>query len=256
MNNNNLIFFLGGYDLEMVTIRDLLSENNIQFYDKKLSWGAKASSYNDEINETLKKGYKPVLIELIDDLNIQDKVLIVDHHGKFAGKDKPTAIEQVFNLIGLPQSEWTRFFELVAANDMGYIPALVRVGANKDEIIEIRTKDRNAQGITDEQEKLAQETLKNIQKIANNSLTLVNLPHNKTSAVSDRLQPELGGEGFENLLVICPDELNFFGKGNLVVALNKKYSGWYGGALPDYGFWGHGKPKPDVLEFLISEIEK
>ena len=53
----DFIFLLGGYDLEMVEIRNLLfaykasstPEFQIDFIDKQLQWGAKLSNYNDLI---------------------------------------------------------------------------------------------------------------------------------------------------------------------------------------------------------------
>lgn len=45
---NRLSFFLGGRDLEMVTIRDLLLASGVDsadVHDAELRWGAKASAY-------------------------------------------------------------------------------------------------------------------------------------------------------------------------------------------------------------------
>lgn len=40
MSSNKLIFFLGGHDLEMLAIRELLEEYAPgSFFDKGLSWG-------------------------------------------------------------------------------------------------------------------------------------------------------------------------------------------------------------------------
>ena len=44
-----LHFLLGGYDLEMIEIRNLLEENNFLFSDKNLSWGASVDNYSDVI---------------------------------------------------------------------------------------------------------------------------------------------------------------------------------------------------------------
>lgn len=43
------VFFLGGRDLEMLTIRDLMAEHAPgRFHDKGLPWGAKASDCQGE----------------------------------------------------------------------------------------------------------------------------------------------------------------------------------------------------------------
>jgi hypothetical protein len=148
------VFFLGGQDLEMVTIRDLLAEHAPgRFHDKGLAWGAKASDYREEIEACLQRGETPVLIELQNDLGRDpSRVMVVDHHGERAGKDRPTSLHQVFDLLGLPAERWTRWFELVAANDRGYIPEMGKMGATREEIEKVRAADRAAQGTTSEEE--------------------------------------------------------------------------------------------------------
>ncbi len=248
-NTHNLTFFLGGHDLEMLTIRELLDENGIPYYDKGLSWGAKASDYKEEIKESIRLAHIPVLVELIDDMDIsQQKVIIIDH-------DRPTSLHQVFELLQLPNEKWSRWFELVAANDRGYIPEMLKIGAAREEILEIRRADRNAQGITEEQEKQGTEAVRKAEVLFDGKLTIVRLPHAKTAVVTDLLYPALSKNAYENLLVISPDEVNFFGGGSLILELNVKFpGGWYGGSLPEYGFWGHGRPTPEVSEFLKRRI--
>ena len=56
-----LVFFLGGQDLEMVTIRDLLAQESCPYHDKGLGWGARASDYRTEIEAVLAQGQIPVL---------------------------------------------------------------------------------------------------------------------------------------------------------------------------------------------------
>jgi hypothetical protein len=252
-------FFLGGADLEMDAIRALLEQHAPdQMHDMHLRWGARASAYREEIEASLKSGHTPVLVELENDLDLKDESLqVVDHHGAAAGRDKPTSLHQVFALLGLASAAWTRWHELVAANDRGYIEALRECGASPEEIREIRAADRAAQGITPEQEAEAQRAVQHTRTLADGDLTVVRLPHARTAAVTDRLHPALGGPGYRNLLIESPEELNFYGEGMLVHALNLAFpGGWYGGALPDQGFWGHGPPVVDVKQFLLREIER
>jgi len=255
-NTHNLTFFLGGHDLEMLTIKELLDEKGELYYDAGLSWGAKASDYKNEIEETLRSGHTPVLVELIDDMGIsKQKGIIIDHHGEKAGADRPTSLHQVFGLLRLPREKWSRWFELVAANDRGYIPEMLKIGAAKSEILKIRLADRKAQGITDEQEKQGAQAVKRADILFDGKLTIVHLPHSKTAVVADLLYPALADRQHENLLVISPNEVNFFGDGNIIFELNTKFpGGWYGGALPDYGFWGHSSPASDVVEFLKKRV--
>ncbi len=251
------IFFLGGQDLEMLTIREVLDELKVEYYDKRLLWGAKASDYKEEIQTVLAKGMSPVLIELTLDVEIDaGRTITIDHHGKRAGSDKPTSLHQVFELLNLPQDKWTRWFDLVAANDRGYIPAMLEIGATQEEIIKVRAADRAAQGITAEEEVGGEKAAANAEDFAGGMLTLVHLQHTRTAAVTDRMEPALGGRGYRNLLVISPGQVNFFGYGDMVYALNREYpGGWYGGALPERGFWGHGEPVPDVTVFLLYKLK-
>lgn len=264
-NTFNLDFFLGGQDLEMQTISELLKQNGLSFHDRKLSWGAKASSYEPGIKTALKKGKKVILVELEDDLGLGEKVISIDHHGKRAGRDEPTSLHQVFYLLKRPPNEWSRWFSLVAANDRGYIPAMLEIDATLDEMQKIRAADRQAQGVTPTDEEEAEQALSDIKTLANGRLTLATLPHNKTSAICDRLEPSLGGKGYENLVVLCPTEINFFGKGRIVGLLKDTYlDSWYGGALEKnaagritggYGFWGmHNKPEA-MRKKVVSLLE-
>ena len=265
MRSNRLVFFLGGHDLEMITIRDVLADQAPgRWHDKGLGWGAKASAYADEIRATIAGGQVPVLIEMEDDLGLTrdggpgtdpSRVILVDHHGPRAGKDQPTSLHQVFGLLGLDPQSWTRWFDLVAANDRGYIPTMLEIGASRDEIVRVRAADRAAQGITAEQETQGEKAHETAQFLARGRLTVVGLPHDRTAVVADRLALNPGRPGPENLFILGRDSIHFFGEGRLVLSLNRAFpGGWYGGSLPDRGFWGHRTPMPDALAHLLSVL--
>ena len=203
--HETLVFFLGGYDLEMVTIRQLLLELAPErFYDKQLSWGAKASAYVQEVAQTLSRGLTPVFVELVHDLGLKPtQFLVVDHHGERAGEHKPTSLHQVFDLFGLPPERWTRWYDLVVANDRGYIPALVEMGATPEEIVTVRAADRAAQGINPAEEAAGERAVVHAETYVNGMVTVVRLSHSRTATVTDRLEPALGGRGYKNLLVYC-----------------------------------------------------
>jgi hypothetical protein len=256
-HRGDLVFFLGGYDLEMETIANLLAECNAHVHDKHLGWGARTSAYTGEIEESIQTGKTPVLVELNDDIGLSpEEVIFIDHHDLLSSATQPTSLHQVFSLLNLPREHWTRWFDLVAANDRGYVPALVQAGAKREEIIELRTADRKAQGITEEEELQGKAAIDSAETYAQGILNVVRLPHAKAAVVTDLLQPELGGPGYTNLLVLSPDEVNFFGDGEVIRALAERFpSGWYGGALPERGFWGHEKPVPDVLSFIVQYLQ-
>ena len=246
-------FFLGGYDLEMVTIRDLLNEVAPgRVFDKHLSWGARASAYRGEIEATVESGGKPVLIELLDDLDLNGAADTIDHHGPRASQNAPTSLHQLFDLLQLPRERWTRWFDLVAANDRGHIREMRRMGATGEEIVRVRAADRAAQGITPEEERAGEEAIAHAERLADGRLVVVRLPHAHSAVVGDRL--ELSDDPPENVLVLCPSEVNFFGRGDLVQALDRQFpGGWYGGALPERGFWGHAEIAEEVIVPLVVQ---
>lgn len=245
-------FFLGGRDLEMVTIRKLVEEERPgHLYDRGLFWGAKASAYREEIARAMEAGFIPVLVELEDDLGLSNAI-VIDHHGE-ASVGARSSLEQIFRLLELPPDRWTRWFALVAANDGGYIPAMRRLGATDDEIGAVRAADRQAQGITAEDEAAAVDALRTAESRSEGRLLVVQLPHTRTAAVTDRL--ELSGTAPENLLIVSPGEVNFFGRRDIVKRLVERYGGWSGGSDPEHGFWGATPFPPDVAAFVERLID-
>lgn len=251
-------FLLGGRDLEMLTIRELLDSEGVPYHDRELGWGAKASDYQSEIEHALAHDQPIALVELklddpFTDIGQDPRVTIVDHHGDRAGAEAPTSLHQVFALLDLPPNRWTRHFDLVAANDRGGPPGLIEFGATEVEAHSIRAADRAAQGVTEAEEHAAEEACRNPEYPLGPDLTVIRLPHARTATVADRLDSALGGPGYENLLIACPDELAFYGKGNLVMALAKAFpDGWYGGSLPKRGYWGGHVDLDEALECLGS----
>lgn len=245
-------FFLGGRDLEMLEIARLVGSErgSDAVVDADLPWHqAKASAYGDAIAAALDGGLVPVLVELAPDLPAETlaRCVVVDHHGERAGADRPTSLEQVFALLGLPRNRWTRRFRLVAANDRGWIPELRAVGASPAEIAAIRAEDRTAQGVTATDEAAAAEALAARESRLGGSLLLVRLPHDRTATVFDRLAVESADAPPPDTLVVGARELNFSGRGPRVHALAAAFpGGWHGGALPERGFWGTAAPLPPV----------
>ena len=251
-------FFLGGRDLEMEAIADLLRAHvpTDRIVDRRPSWGARASDYQAEIAREAARGLVPVLIELEPDIPLPVGAFVIDHHNAHAGQDRPTSLEQVFALLRLPKGAWTRWHELVAANDRGHLPELKAHGATSAEIRAIRAADRAAQGITSEEETAAAAAVQAARSLCGGRLTVVDLPHSKTAAAADRLEPILGGPGYQNLVVAGPESVTFFGDGRLIERLRHFFAGgWWGGALPDRGYWGGRFPSCEVVGLLRSVLE-
>lgn len=234
---------LGGRDLEMQAIRELLAtRGEVVVHDLQLPWGARASAYADVIRQATVAGHRVALVELINDLPAdipRDSITWIDHHGVLAGKDQPTAIEQLFTLLQFPVEQWTRDLALIAANDRGHIAALVEFGATPEEIVDIRRRDRAAQGITPEEEQQGRDAIRHVEPHHGGKLSVVHLPHTRTATVTDAFDERLGGAGYRNLLIFAPSETMFFGDGRVIERLSVAYpDSWRGGELPTRGYWG------------------
>ena len=195
------LFLLGGYDLEMWTIKQMLEgRDDCVIADKHLQWdNALLSAYQDEL-----QNYADCCIygiELKEDIPLPPYYHRIDHHNDLSGN--PSSLEQVAEIIG---TKLNCFQQLVAANDKGYIPAMQAMGASKEDIDEIRRKDRALQGVSVEDERLAELSIsKNLKKYG--GVTIVNSYTPWFSSICDRLFP------FDRLLIYTDSELTFYGDG-------------------------------------------
>ena len=271
MDKDDLHFFLGGADAEMVAIKELLDKQGVAYSDAKLAWGASTSKYGDEIEKVAKEGKTPVIVELAIDSNIPESTINVDHHNENTGK--PASILQVCELLGVQP---TRKMQLIAANDSGYIPAMLELGASKEEIAQIRYLDRAAQGITPEQEKQAEKAIAEAREVC--GVTVIKMAHSKTATVTDRL---FDPDKPQNIAIFSADgEVNYFGPEDICRKLqgNKTgerpapwdpdqtevlydhFGGWIGGAgigkEGGTGFWGGYPNHTEALEFILTQNQE
>jgi hypothetical protein len=250
----NYVFFLGGYDLEMITIRHILETKNQRFFDKKLSWGARASDYRDGLDSILGSEVIPVTIELTIDIALPTGTIIVDHHNERSGEE--ASIIQVLKLLRL---EPTREHQLIAANDRGHIPAMRDEAATSEEIADIRQRDRAAQGITPAMEECAKASIANRREV--NGVIIVSFPYDKPSPITDRMYDHWNG-GRENLIVVCNDgqaenTVFYFGHGDICREIKTRWNGFGGGK-------GFGDPQQNafagcktntphtIIEFVVN----
>jgi hypothetical protein len=241
----NLVFFLGGADAEMVRIAEVLASVGAEVVTKNLGWGANVSSYATEIAQAIAEGKTPVLLEL-------GGIVLVDHHGDRSAE--PASILQVLTLLGIQP---TRLDLLIAANDSGFIPAMLAMGATPEEVAKIRLADRNAQGIIPEMEVEAERAISEAK--TSGRLTVVQMAHSKSATVTDRLHEGAGGPGYDQLLIVSGDgEKNFFGDGKLCADLKEKFEGWNGGSgLGTEGgsaFWGGYPDATEVEDFILEQL--
>lgn len=261
-----MFFVLGGMDAEMITIREVLLSQGIQFCDKSLGWGASVSAYKDEIAEAQASGREVVTVELANDLNLQG-LTEVDHHGDHASE--PAAILQVLSLLGLEPTRWQ---SLVAANDCGYIPAMMAMGATVEEVAAVRLLDRSAQGISPEMEQEAERAIGCREVV--NGVTIIRMAHSKCATVTDRL---FSLTEKQNLLILSGDgESNYYGDGELCSLLRgektgtmpapwdpsqtidtfSNFGGWNGGSgLGQKGgsaFWGGYADQEAIKDYVLA----
>lgn len=219
------LFLLGGHDLEMATIRQLLQQQGQAYKDAGLSWGAALSAYKNELDHP-----GPIYgIELTEDMEPPANYMAIDHHNQ--DHQKPSSLEQVASLLGKPL---TREQQLIAANDKGYIPAMQALGATAKEIERVRRMDRRMQGATNHDEALGEQSIaENLQQ--QQGVTVVKALTPRFSTITDRLYGKAG-----RLIVYNNNKLVYYGPGieQLAQTLSELIpeKAYYGGG--DNGYFG------------------
>lgn len=248
MMKEDLIFLLGGADLEMHTIRDVLSREGITFFDHHLRWdNALLSSYKLEL-QTVKDGQIVFGIELREDIIPPECYRAIDHHNELSAS--PCALEQVMKILQQPMS---RYEQLVAANDKSYIPGMLELDASEEEITSIRMADRKAQGVTDEEERLAEKAIASNLEIKDD-LIIVQALCSRFSPICDRLFP------YHKLLIYTDSEWMYYGDGCCSVRdlfADELLSGnlFYGGGEQGYVGVKQNVYKNDNIIEMINRIK-
>ncbi|MEA2047670.1 MAG: hypothetical protein U9O64_04395, partial [Campylobacterota bacterium] len=235
-NIHKRVFLLGGYDLEMQTIKEILESYHQEYYDNTLSWGAKLSAYEKKF----KHAYLFIGIELIEDIAPPLHYLAIDHHNE--NQNQKSALEQVAEILGLQLKRKAR---LISLNDSGYIPAMQAYGASQKEIEEIRKADRKAQGVSQKDEDFAISSIQ-MQKKEGDTLIIKSLG-SKFSPIADRLYGN-------NILIYDDTKLNYYGEGIevLVEVFHdeiKEKKAYYGGDFGFFGFDASSFSKKEILSF-------
>ncbi|HJJ09492.1 MAG TPA: hypothetical protein OIM50_04250 [Clostridiaceae bacterium] len=245
-------------DLEAKTIVEMLQREGEDVLITGQAWGASWEKLEEELKtkiEEAKREQKAVYgVELQGDSN---GAINVDHH-TYGGDDRSnpkSSLEQVAEILGV---ELTLDEQFVSANDKGYIPAMEKLGAElglsaedlQEIISNIRIRDREMQGVTPEQEAQAQEAVEKLGEIKEKrNYIQLDLPHSKTSTVTDRLYGK-----YDNLLITSQDgETNFYGTTEIIKMLNEMFGGWLGGQLDQgSGYWG-GYADQKAIKAAVQE---
>ena len=254
------VFLLGGHDLEMCTIKELLEArrgDGLLYSDKNLSWSsASLINYEEELRKYGdRQEYQIYGVELREDVRIPENYTSIDHHGD--ADCRPSSLEQVAEILGVRMDHRMR---LVAANDTRYIPGMLKEGATAQEVEDIRREDRRAQGIDKETEStVKKKILSKMDSISDSvgDLTIVNVPKEYQSlkgvfsVISDWLYPYVA-------LVICTDtELCYYGKDAAKVGKQifpKGQDGLYSGGGED-GYWGVGIKEETEKNDVLKEVK-
>ncbi len=247
----DFFFLLGGHDLEMIEIKTILTEYKnskhpefqVDYFDNNLEWGARLSSYSYSIPGLKSKTI--VGLELTEDITPPANYFSIDHHGERA--DSLSSLEQVAALLHI---QLNRFQMLIAINDRNYIPGLLSFGATKKEVDEIRINDRKAQGVTEEDENHAVDSINNHLELIQNIIT-VKSSTSKFSTITDRLFP------FERLLIYNDDILTYYGQyavklPNAFPTLINEKKAYFGGGMN--GFFGIGRNEVSKAE--LNQIKE
>ena len=246
-----VLFVLGGEDLEMYTIKQLLEKAGYKWVQPKTEWGNHLYAQN-ELGELAPPAENYVFVECSPRGEFSANTTVIDHHGVLA--DRPASVTQVvrstwFSTVytGLSEAE-RRHLELVAAHDQEYIYGLQRVGATEKEFEEILSAARRVSGVTSEEETEAKSAIEQNLKVVG-SVTIVHIPHTRASTIVERLFGQ-----YQALLVISHagwagpvSELNFYGDGAICESLRTGIpDSWAGGkGLGTKGgnaYWGIARP--------------
>lgn len=243
-----MLFLLGGHDLEMLTIRTLLEKEQIPYKDHALFWhNACLSSYRQDMVEAEATHCTIWGVELMEDIPPVANYHRIDHHNNLA--HLPSALEQVASILSVPMG---RYFQLVSANDRAYIPGMEQLGATSEEIASIRWADRAAQGITLEEEQMAEEAV-NQHAALINDLWVVQARSPRFSPICDRMYP------YVRLLVYTDTEWVYYGQhaSRVATLFNREYrihKLYAGGGENGYVGTIQGMYTPFELRIMVNQI--
>ena len=241
------IFLLGGHDLEMLAIKELLLREGFvedeTIFDKRLKWGAKLSSYS----EVLKKSTKNTVvygIELEEDVEPPANYRQIDHHNDLSDRD--SSLMQVLELLDILP---TREHQLISANDIGHIEAMRCMGASSEEIQKIRKREQEIQGVTKEDELQAQQEIADLKE--KNSVSIISTTLNNFSPIVDNYDKR-------PLLVYSEKSLVYYGN---IEFLTKRYKENIerGEAFHGRGYFGFdgeylkSKDTEKIIDQIVSE---
>lgn len=272
-NLKKMVFLLGGADLEMAVIEIILDKYGLRYHSiDGMCWSdARLSRYSELLEGLTSSDVTVCGVELEPDIPVPHDYIGIDHHGD--AESGPSSLEQVAELIGHELSPKER---LVAANDKGFFPEMQKCLNDLDErsrkelteelfqskekkddmdlMQEIRRMDRLSQGVSDEEERQADDAVRMAVK-KNSLIAVVRTETEHFSPVTDRMYP------YHRLVVYNGSGLAYYGKDRdltlnhvLNAQLVKEDQCYKGGGKE--GFWGirKGSLSSEQLDALANEL--
>ena len=256
--NPEIVIISPENDGESVAIVELCKRARVKCLVTNQAWGASWEALEEGIKEKIISSENTLFYGVELQGEAPSHCVNVDHHfytysdatdpslpSNWSVDDRrspKSSIEQVADLLKVSLNVSEMF---ISENDKNFIPGMeklgVKLGLSKAVtallIQETRSKDRAAQGITPEQEKIAEEAIVHREVIGD--LTVVTMSHSKCATVTDRLYGQ-----YKNLLVYTPgEEINFYGDWASVEELGLAIPGGWSGN----GFWGTIDGSPELF---------
>ena len=180
-------YFVGGKGAVISEIINILKEKNIAYEQvPEQKYGVYRVS-QEQIDSVLAQGKKPYLINVAG--HVENAISIPNFCSHLYG----SALERVAVENGVELSAWQALVQLNDENrfkeypyDVHQIGELVRYGYSHQEIDKVRAYDRAEKGVTPEEEDAAEDCISKM-SVRNKLLVVTKLPHEKYSAVLDRL---------------------------------------------------------------------
>jgi hypothetical protein len=251
--NSTRLWVVPANDLEAIVIRDLLLDRGENVLVTAQAWGATWAGLEPGIARAIESFRAtapdaPVYgVELAGPNPFGAQNL--DHH-LYTGDDRRsplTSLEQAAGVLGIPL---TREQTLVAINDRAWIPGLLEAGATKEEILSIRARDRQAQGVTAADEAKALRDLDSARR--ENAVWVVPCPNGCTSAHADLLFGRIGH--IEAMLLMGPEEWGYSGpKAQELGSLSFPEQHWAGGDS-DSGYFGIANPSEETRRRILKTL--
>lgn len=232
---NNRVFVIPANDLEAIAIATLLTRAGETHWITNQPWGATWAALEPDIQlrlQALPPGTQIYGVEL-GGPNPFGAVNIDHHWYETDDRWRPdSSLEQLAALLALPL---TREEQLIAANDRGYIPAMLALGATEAEVQHIRRQDRAAQGLTPADEQRAESDT--ARAVIRDRRAWVNVTGSPTSAHGDRLFGKV-----REWLLAGDDRWSYSGPRHQQFGANVgEENHWRGGAA-DSGYAGVANP--------------